>query len=151
MKEQYNQLKQKYSLPDYNCLDKEFEISTIESEFFILRDIIEKILERLDFFSGILEKILQPDTSSLKSIQESTFFDDSDQKEILDIFKKLTIINRRSLEISLDRDEAKEAEYIGFSYKLWKEIKPKLRNHLKKLQDSWKSETNIKASLGYMG
>ena len=43
VKKEYDVLKKKYNLPDFEALDKEFEISTIEKPDFLLRNIKKKI------------------------------------------------------------------------------------------------------------
>lgn len=151
MEEEYNKLKEKYNLPNFKELDNEFEISTIDSEHFILRCIIDKIIDRIDYFSCILEHILQPESSSFKSIQESGFFDDLEKKEIYNLFKKLIILNRESSKISLNRDEKQEAEFIINSFNQWMEIKQDLLKNIEKLKNSWEKDTINNEKLGYLG
>ena len=149
--DKYNKIKNNYDLPNFEDLDKEFEISTIESEKFLLREIINKIIERIDIFSCLLEELLQPDSSSLKSMHESRFIEDSDRKIIYEIYKKLMVINRESKEVSLKRDEKEEADYINRTFKKWKEIKIELLKYVNIMKNTWEKETDIKEELGYFG
>jgi hypothetical protein len=151
IEEQYNKLKSKYKLPKFEDLDKEFEISVIENEKFLIREIINKIIERIDFFSKILEELLQPDTSLLSSMHETRFFDEKDKENIYGLYKKLMIISRESFEVSLKRDEREEAVFVNKVFDEWKELKKDLLKFVDKMKDSWKKETDIKEELGYLG
>ena len=151
IEEEYNKLKSKYNLPEFEELDKEFGVSTIESEKFLLREIINKIIERIDFFSKILEELLQPDTSLLSSMHETRFFDDKDKENIYELYKKLMIISRESFEVSLKRDEREETVFVNKVFDEWKDLKRDLLKFVNKMKDSWKKETDIKEELGYLG
>ena len=151
MEEQYSKLKNKYNLPNFQDLDKEFGISSIENDKFLLRETINKIMERVDFFSELLECSLQPDTSSLRSMNESKFFEDKERRIFYILYKKLMVISRESTEVSLKRYEKEEANFINKTFNEWKELKTDLLKFVEKVKDSWKKETNIKEDLGYLG
>jgi hypothetical protein len=151
IEDQYKKLKSKYNLPKFEDLDKEFEISTIENDKFLIRGIIDKIIDRIDFFSKILEDLLQPDASLLRSMHEARFFEEQDKKDIYELYKKLMGISRESFEVSLKRDEKEEALFINKVFDEWKELKINLLRVVNKMKDSWKKETDIKEDLGYLG
>ena len=151
IEEQYNKLKDKHNLPEFEELDKEFEISSIEHDKFLLREIINKMIERVDSFSKILEDLLQPDTSLLSSMYETKFFDENDKEKIYALYKKLMVIIRESLEVSLKRDEKEEAIFINKTLDGWKGLKTNLFEFISKLKDFWKKETDIEEELGYLG
>ena len=151
IKEQYGKLKEKYDLPGFKEVDKEFEISAIENESFLLRGIINKIVERIDFFSGLFEDLLQPDPSLLKSMYEAKIFNDEERKTIYTLYKKLMVLNRQSVEVSLKREEKEDAVFIGNTFDEWKELKTSISKIVDKLKDSWKKEADSKEELGYLG
>ena len=82
---QYNELKKKYKLPDFKEIDFEFEVSDLEETNFLLRAIIRRIAEKLDFYSTMLEEILQPDTSNLYAMHEIRHFDDDEKKQMYEL------------------------------------------------------------------
>ena len=151
IKETYLKLKEKYKLPEFSELDSDFHISFIENDNFLLSQIIDRIIEKVDQFSGILEHILQPDTSSLKDLQETGFFEDYEKKEIYSIFKELVIINRSSIMLALEHDLKNEVEFISNSFEQWKSIKKKLSKHLIKLKELWLTENVNTEKVGYLG
>ena len=150
IEKQYDKFK-KYGLPSFKDLNNEFEISSIENENFLLREIINKIVDRTDFFSRLFEDLLQPDPSLLRSMQEAKIFNEEERKVIYDLYKKLMVINRKSVEISLNRDEKEEANFIKKSFDEWKELKTSTSQIVDKIKDSWKKETYSKEKLSYLG
>ena len=148
---QYNEFKKKHKLPEFAELDNEIEISDLEETNFLLRAIIRRISEKLDFYSTMLEEILQPDTSNLYALHEIRFIDDSEKKRMYDTYRKLMDINRLSVEVSLEHDKSHEAEFINRFFFEWKIIKKDLLKFVKKMRESWQIETDIKEDVGYLG
>ena len=148
---QYNELRKKHKLPEFKELDTELELQDMEKTAYLLREIIRKIGEKLDFYSRVIEEILQPDTSNIYALHESRFFDEKEKKAMYDVYVKIMNLSRHSLEVSLDNDEEKEAELIGRFFEEWKDLKAELLKYSRKMKDSWKPWADIKEDLGYMG
>jgi len=140
----------KHKLPSFKELDKEFDISLLEPTPNFLMYIRKRIVERLEFALEILEKILQPDTNSLADMMEIKTFNEEEKESILKLFKNLMVLHRTSYEIDLD-DNKSEAEYIKLASKDWKEYKKELVPIVKKLKENWKTETEEKSKLSYLG
>lgn len=148
---QYNELRKRFKLPEFREIDSEFEISDLEETNFLLRAIVRKIAEKLDFYSAMLEEILQPDTSNLYAMHETRFFDENEKKQMYDFYSKLMNFNRQSIEVSLEHNEKVDADFINNIFEEWKSIKHELLNYVKKMKASWKTEKDIKEDLGYLG
>jgi len=148
---QYYELRKKFKLPEFKEIDYEFEISDLEETNFLLRAIIRRIAEKLDFCTTILGEILQPDTSNLYAMHETRFFDEEEKKIMYELYSKLMTIRRHSIELSLEHSEKNEAEFISLFFNEWKILNKELLNYVKKMKLSWKSETDIKEDLGYLG
>ena len=148
---QYNELRKRHKLPEFRELDFELELQDSEKTAYLLREIIRKIGEKLDFYSRVIEEILQPDTSNIYALHESRFFDEKEKKDMYDIYVKLMNLSRSSLEISLGNDPKSEAEFITRFLDEWKGLKAELIKYARKMKDSWKPWADIKEDLGYMG
>ena len=148
---QYSELRKKHKLPEFKELDSELELQDMEKAAYLLREIIRKIGEKLDFYSRVIEEILQPDTSNIYALHESRFFDEKEKKAMYDVYVKIMSLSRHSLEVSLDNDEEKEAELICRFSEEWKDLKAELLKYSRKMKDSWKPWADIKEDLGYMG
>ncbi len=148
----YSELRKKLKLPDFKEMDFEFEISDLEDTGFLLRMIIRKIAEKLDFYSTMLEELLQPDTSNLYALHETRYFDENDKVKMYELYTKLMNFNRQSIEVSLEHSEKTESEFINDIFIEWKPLKESLLKFVRKMRDSWNTkEVDIKEDLGYLG
>ena len=149
---QYNELRKKLKLPEFRDIDFEFELSDLEETNFLLKNIIRRIAEKLDFYSTMIEEILQPDTSNLYAMHEIRYFDDDEKKQMYGLYTKLMNFNRQSIEVSLEHNEKIEVEFINTLFDEWKELKQELLRFVRKMRASWKTEeADIKEDLGYLG
>ena len=148
---QYEELRKRFNLPDFAEIDKEFEVSDLDKTHFLLRTIIRRIADKLDFYSTMLEEILQPDTSNLYAMHETRFFDQKEKNKMYDLYSRIMAFNRKSIEISLNNSEKEEADFIKSVAQEWKIIKNELIPYVKKMKDSWKIEVDIKEDLRYFG
>lgn len=139
LKEEYQKFT-KYNLPSYEEINKEFEIYSIEKPDFLLTNIRRRIHEKLAFFARILEGILYPNPSSLVNIQEAKFFTEEEKNEILNLYKKLVILERNSDKLDIKGDEKDEADFINKIFKEWPAIRDQMLDFIKKIEKEWKKE-----------
>ncbi|MBI2208181.1 hypothetical protein HYU50_01680 [Candidatus Woesearchaeota archaeon] len=151
IEKEYSKLANKYKLPDFKGLDLEFEINELESTSFVLRNILRKVAEKIEFYTDLINDLLQPDTASLSGMHETRFFMDEEKSSIYDLFKKLMKSYRNIIMLILEQDEKKQAEFLNSFYREWAEIKKQLLAYLEKMKDSWDRETSIEQDLGYFG
>ena len=151
IEKRYDGLKKKFKLPDFKELDFEFEISDLEETNFLLRAIVRRIAEKMDFYTTLLEGVIQPDTSNIYSMHETRFFDDDEKKLMYDLYRKLMELNRQTIKLSLELSEKEDVDFINSFLNEWKGIKQKLLQYANKLKDSWKTDTDTKENIGYLG
>lgn len=150
MKE-YKELKNKYDIPAYKDINKDFLISTIEEEEeFYSREIAKKMDEKIEFFANILEEILSPDTK-LSSLHESNLFNENEKKDILRIYRKLIYNNRKYTFLEISYDEEQTAKYVKEFYEEWQDIKPELKKIFNRIKSSWTHDKKTKLELSYFG
>lgn len=150
IKKDYEILRKKYSLPDFDSLNNEFEVFSIENKQFLLKEIRRKIIEKLDAYAKILESLLQPDTASLSAMHECRFIEDKEKEDIYKNYKRLMIIDRNSIISSLG-NEKEEAEFIKSSFEEWLRLKKDIGPIMKKIKSTWEKEADVKEELGYLG
>ena len=148
--EAYKKLEKKYSIPSYKELNNEFELDDIDTSF-ILRNVLRKIAEKLEFYVGVIGDIMQPDTGSLSSMHETRFFSDAEKAEIYTLFKKIMKVHRGIIEQVLGKTEHEQAEFLKTFFSEWKEMKPELITIIKKMKDCWDKETTIDQQIAYFG
>ncbi|MBI4141475.1 hypothetical protein HY484_00960 [Candidatus Woesearchaeota archaeon] len=147
----YDVLKKKYSLTDFNVLDAEFEISSVEGDSWILKNVCKKIRERLELVIDVFERILQPDTNSYANMYECKFFTGSEKDAILSLFKHIMHSYRELLELELLNDEKSYAQFIKEFFAEWLQIKKSLLPFVGKLKLAWKESEKEREKLEYLG
>lgn len=150
IKEEYNILKKKHSLPDFEVIDKAFEISVIEDTKLLMPCIRKRINEKINYFCEILEDLLHPNTD-LRSLNECRFFDDSEKLKMFKIYKELMVLNRTGTSLHIENNEKEDAEFIKEIARKWKDIKKDMSNITNKLKNSWKKEIEGSSKLEYLG
>ncbi len=148
---EYNKLCKKFKLPKFDVIDKEFEISSLENERFLINNILRKIAEKLEIYTEAIGNLVHPDGSSLSSMYEIRFFSDDEKNDMYKMFKKLMKINREIVELLLDADEKKEADFLNGFFNEWLNMKNDLKTCISKMKESWEKESTIEEDLGYFG
>ena len=143
-------LLKKYKLSSFRELDNEFEISGIEKKEFLLREVRRKIAERIESYAKLFESVFQIEPS-LTTLNELTALSDGEKENLYKIFRKIMVLDRFSIETSIDENDRKTAEFIKKALNEWKELKKELLPIIKKLKESWMKEKKIKEILRYVG
>jgi len=149
-KKKYEELATKYKLPSFDSLNKEFEISTIEENEFLLREIRRKIIEKLENYIKLLEGILHPETE-ICDMYECSVFSDEEKNKLFELYKKIMFLDRFSAETSIGEDDSKSSDFIKEVFEQWESIKKELLFMVKRLKEGWLEEKNVKTELGYLG
>lgn len=150
MEKIYAELKKKYALPDFVVLDKEFEISLIDSDVFVLREIRRRIADKIESALKLLDNLLHPD-SGFASLFEADSLISSDRQGILILYKQLMFFYRMSSELHFDDSDASNADFINGFVKEWPSLKKSLLFFIVHMRDSWKKEIGKKEYVGYLG
>lgn len=152
VKEEYEKLKKKYiNLPDYDKINFEFEISTIEKPQFLLRRITEKIEEKFELLINVLSDILQPDTGSFATLYECNHFSEKEKQQALDLYKKLMTNYRALLETHFILEDLKDVELIKQITDEWPELRKQAIPIITKLKQCWHTSHQAKEILNYLG
>lgn len=150
--ELYLSCKQKYGLPNYDELNFEFEICTIEAdEQFFLRNVIKKINERLNFFQNIFAEVLNPDMGSLSTFHESKFFDDLTKEKLFRTFHSIMLSQRKLLQAEVCLTDECCSKIIKEVWQDYFLLKKQTQNLAKELRETWEKEIDPKGELGYFG
>lgn len=151
IKKQWEDLKKKYELPSFKEMDADFEISSVEETNFPTKAVVEKILDKVEFYAGLINELLQPDPANIYSMHETRFFDENEKKSLYGLYKILMANQRKCIELFLTNTEKDNAEFISSFYKEWQNIKEQLLRFVVRIRESWKDESEIKEDLGYLG
>lgn len=150
IKKKYNELKSRYSLPDFEELNKNFEISAIEHEDFLLRQIRKRIANKINAMCEFLEDLLSPD-NNMANIYEYKAFDDDERKKIFELYRRLKVLEKSALELSLNPDEKNDADFINNFFSSWDKIRDEMAGFIKKIKSFWEKESTKSSGVGYFG
>ncbi|MFO8016743.1 MAG: hypothetical protein R6U32_06570 [Candidatus Woesearchaeota archaeon] len=153
IKDAYEALKDQYSLPAFDELDREFEISSIDHSEFILREIRRKMDDKTESFIKILNVILQPETT-ISELQECKQFSDEEKEKMFGLYKRLMLIHNTAALAGIECDDRKDAEFISSTFREWQGIKKQMITIAEKIKDAWKDDadiSDIKDEIGYLG
>jgi len=148
---EYRPLRKKYTLPSFVDMDKEFEISDIETGNFPLKQIRVKMIEKIETYINLLNDVINPDPHSLINLQEMNNFKKDEREKMYETFKTLMILFRKHIKLDLLNKEEEDAVFISLSYKEWQEQKEDLLAFLDHLIGNWKTKTVMKQNLEYLG
>ena len=141
VKKEYESLRKKYDLPDYDKLDNEFEflyIGEIKEIRFPLRFIRRRINDKIALICNMVQTLLQPNPGSIINLQESSFLSKEDKLRYTQLLKDLMETERTSLRLDFDFDERKDANFIKEAFKKWNEYKQEIVKLTDKLIEGWK-------------
>ena len=91
LKEAYGKMKHK--LPDFELLDREFEVSFIDYKLkddrLLLTSIRRKINEKVIFYCRIIEGLLYPHQPNIITMMELNSFNEEEKKKVHELYKKM--------------------------------------------------------------
>ncbi|MEK6949908.1 MAG: hypothetical protein AABX34_06810 [Nanoarchaeota archaeon] len=151
IEKEYSELSKKYKLPKFKDIDEEFELSSFDTEKFLLKSTLRRIAEKLEFYIEVIGNLVHPDGSSISSMYEIRFFSDNEKNEMYMLFKKMMRSHRNVIELVLSNDAKEQAQFLNEFFAEWMEIKNMLRAYIGKMKESWEKETSIQEDLGYFG
>ena len=150
VKEIYEKLSKKYNLPAYVDINREFELDDIE-EHFVLKNCLRKGAEKLEFYMGILNDILQPDTGSLSSMHETRFFNNDERQQMFLLFKRMMKAHRSIIFTLLVNDEKGQAACLKTIFSEWIAMKKELSPIVNTMKETWDKDTTIQEEVRYFG
>ena len=152
LKKEYEQLKDKYSLPDFQEMNYEFEIEKLQDKETetLAREIRRLMSEKNTYYLKFIEMFLNPGAAPMFFLVLVKNMNHVEKKLLEELYNKLGRNEILSLKLDNKHDEKKEAEFIKKFYKEWQEIKEKFGEVLKVLEESWERKSEQKEK-GYLG
>lgn len=152
IKDAYEDLRKRFkSLPAFEEIDTELELSALENEHFLLRNVKKRLEERLEDLSSMLGDIVHPSSESPALVYEWRCFDQKEKKAILALYKRVQFLMRAFCEADLISTDQTDAQLIIEAFKAWKDIRKECIPLAKRLKECWTKEIDYKEDLGYLG
>lgn len=150
IKKAYEGLKKKHSLPGFEELDNEFEISALEKEDFLLRETRRKIEEKLELFIKLLTVVIQPE-ANIAELRECRGFSNAEKEQAVELYKKVMKMHNSALLAGINCNDKDDASFISETFKEWPQIKKQMLWLVGKMKSAWENDIDIKEELGYLG
>lgn len=152
LREKYQLLEKKYSLPDFKRLNEEFDVGKIEfNEETPLRDIRKGIITKFFSILSFIELLINPTNGSMFYMYLVRGLEAADKEKLKNLFDKLGSIEIESFKLDVKYSEAEEAKFIKQKFDEWgKEIKPVLSETIDRLGINWK-KISTKKEKSYFG
>jgi hypothetical protein len=152
LKKQYERLREKYSLPSFDELNRDFEIEKLQEKETdtlsreIRRAMVDKNLAYLKF----VEMFMNPSTAPMFFLALVKSLDSSEKKLLEEIYMDLGKYEIMSIKLDNEYDEKKDAEFIKKFHKEWQVIKKKFAEVMRGVEGAWERKTE-KRDKGYLG
>ena len=152
LQEEFERLKNKYSLPEMIKLDEDFDVEkNMEKESnFILREIRRPIHEKMSAYLQLVETILNPVSPPLFVFSMIKGLNEDDKTKLKEIYKKLSKFQIEVTKLDTIYSEEKEAKYIKKAFIDWQEIKANFIKITEKFDNNLDVEEATK-DRGYFG
>ncbi len=152
LKKEYEILRNKYNLPDFKSLNEDFHIEKIvESETEILiREVRKFMADKMLNYMRFIENLLNPINAPMFVFSIIKLLDAEEKNLISEIYKQLMKKEIQFIELDLEFDEKREAEFIKDSYKFWQGIKRDILKIIDKINRKWDDKFEVN-SKGYFG
>ena len=138
IQETYEHLRKEHPvLPEFDKINKEFELLLIENEAFLLRATKRKIAEKLETCLHVMEHAFSPDPGSFTDMYECRSITHGEKKQLLEILKQFMEHYRLLLETDILVEDKTDAETIRKVYDMWMTQKKQLLPFVKKIRESW--------------
>jgi len=135
LKNQYEPLKKKYSLPEFSKLNQEFEVEKIQENEtdLLLREIRRSMSERIAAFLHFIELFLNPTAAPIFLLSAMKSISERDKELIEKLYRELAVVELSSVALDVTYNEKKEAAFIKDISKMWHDVKPDLEDFSKLL------------------
>jgi hypothetical protein len=151
-RKKYNQIKDKYKLPDFERLAEEFDVeraSERESSF-VIREVRRTINDKLSALLHLLETFVNPSQSSMFIFSMLKNIEETDKKLIKKLYEKISKFEIAVLKLDINYDEKSEADFIKQIFKEWPEMKKEITILLDKLDKNFDMSA-LETKRGYFG
>jgi hypothetical protein len=140
-KEKYLKYKEKYFLPEFSELNKEFGIERAETDTeLFLREIIKGIADKFQNYMRLVEGLINPSNASMFTFSIIKIIDNGKKTKLSEIYKKISEFEIKLIKLDLESSEETEAEFIKESYQTWKEIKKDLYEIIDSVEKNWETK-----------
>ncbi len=146
LKEEYEKLEKKYSLPKFEQLDEEFEVRAIElnKSGILIKAILRGITNKLNLFMNYLEPVITVPPQNIHSLIEVRNISEEDRSSIFEFYREISMLLHENLAVEL-KSEKEIAQQIIKVWRHWPKIKREEIIFLDKITLAWEKKEETPA------
>ncbi len=139
LKQEYKNFQKKYNLPSFEQLNEDFNIEkAVEEETdFLLRGVRKFISDKISDYMRFAESLLNPVNVPMFVFSILKTLNSEDKKLLEDIYKRLSKMEIRIMEVDIEYSEEKEVNFIKETFKEWQDIKKDWLKVLDRVKKNW--------------
>jgi hypothetical protein len=143
IKKEYEILKNKYSLPEFEKLAEDFDVEKIveKATSFILRDVRRAIGERISVYLHFFETLINPAAPPMFIFSILKNLEERDREKIREVYRKLANLQISAMKLDTFYKEKDEAEFIKKANEKWGDIKKKTHELLDDFEKKFKADS----------
>ncbi len=152
LKKDYEVLKKEYNLPNFEKLNEDFyieKISDSETEI-LIREVRKFIGDKMMNYMRFIENLLNPVNVPMFIFSIIKLLDAEEKKSLSEIYKGLMKKEVQFIELDLEFNEKKEAEFVKNAYEFWQGIKKDMLRVIDKINKKWDNKFGVN-NKGYFG
>ncbi len=148
-KKEYEELKERYSLPEWEEMEKYFQISEVEfDKKKPLKSVVKAVEKKISNIRNEIELILFP-TEDLFVLYELNAFKEFDSKVLTQLYKETNYLLRKLDLCNFVNDENLAVEFIKESLEFIKSNFDKIREIYERKMKVWKEEFKLQTRSNY--
>lgn len=152
LKKEYASLEKKYKLPDFEAMNKEFQIERANEHEtdFLLREVRKIVAEKIFGYLRMVEALLNPSNAQMFVFSMVKAMGTKERKSLEEVYKELAKGEVEVIKLDLEYSEKDEAEFIKKSFSTWNKTKKEILQVVEAVEKNWKNKSEGKTR-GYFG
>ena len=123
LKQEYEEFREKYTLPEFYEINKLFDIEDIDVETdFLLRKVRRVISDKVSNYLRFIEVVLNPSNAPMFFFKLVKKLEGGDRESLSEIYEMLGDFEIKAISLDLDYSEEKEVEFIKEIFKVFNEV-----------------------------
>lgn len=146
LEEVYNELAEKYSLPDYEKIAEDFDIEKIQDKesTFLIREVRRAMNEKIAAYIHLFENLINPTSTPMFVFSILRNISTEDKEIIKKIYKALARTQIDIMKLDTIYKEKEEAKFINETFIIWQEFKPTIYKLVERFESSFDEDDSTK-------
>ena len=138
LEEEYNKLKQKYTLPSFKEISEDFDIEKVQDKesTFLLREIRRTINEKTSAYLHLFENLINPNSPPIFIFTLIRNISIEDKETIKQLYKELSKTQIQVMKLDTIYKEESEAKFIKEIFTIWQGVKKKTYKLIETLESN---------------